>query len=330
MRSLSTLWLLLIVFQVSLYGTSQKPEISHDKTQHGQSDEHKTNNSPVPCQTQPDGTPDNQGASDSSAHKGDAAPDNRIVWFTGVLAAVAILQLGAMAAQFTAMCKQSSYMQRGLPIAIRSARAANTSAHASKIAATASLRGMELAAKNYQVTKESVQAATIGAEAAKKSADALINSERAWVMVDIEWTPGYGTRLHETDFAGDHTHVAVRLTCRNEGRTPAWITEKRARIEVAKDLIAKPEWDAVDVIQAGIEGLGVQRSRGKGRDFSLRGDGWEYGVEHDGTMTVIYGIIKYQDPFSDERTTTFGWKILPNNEFQRLGLGLYPAYNEYT
>src|SRR5882762_5158725 len=27
--------------------------------------------------------------------------------------------------------------------------------------------------------------------AAKRSAEALINTERAWIMVELEWTPGY-------------------------------------------------------------------------------------------------------------------------------------------
>ncbi len=84
----------------------------------------------------------------------------------------------------------------------------------------------------------------------------------------------------------------------------------------------------MDVIQIESEALGVRRSRGKGTDFSLTGDGWQSGGEHDGTMTVVYGIVKYRDAFSDTRTTTFGWCISLSNEFEPLGV--YPEYNKFT
>jgi hypothetical protein len=148
-------------------------------------------------------------------------------------------------------------------------------------------------------------------------------------MVDVEWSPGYPGKMHETN-GGEHTNITIRLTCRNEGRTPAWITEKRACVQVVRDLIANPDSSLVGVVQTDVEALGVRCSKGKERDFALRGDGWEYGTESDGTMTVVFGIIKYRDPFSNDRSTTFAWRITPSNEFQRLGLGLYPEYNKYT
>ena len=184
--------------------------------------------------------------------------------------------------------------------------------------------------KQWGEMEEQVSVARDAATQAKASADALINSERAWVMIDIEWTPGYGTRIHGTDQSGDYTHATIRLTCRNEGKTPAWITEKRACVEVVKDLIAEPNFSNVGVVQTNAEALGVEHGAGKPRDIALQGSGWQYGMEQDGTMTVVYGIIKYSDPFASERTTTFGWRILPNNEFETLSLALYPAYNKYT
>jgi hypothetical protein len=166
------------------------------------------------------------------------------------------------------------------------------------------------------------------ADAAQKSANALMNSERAWVMVDIEWTPGYPTRMRAVTERDVRTALSVRLTCRNEGKTPAWITQKKACIQVVKELPAIPDFSSMDVIQTEPEPLGVVRSLGKARDFALTGDGWQSGTEDDGTMTVIYGIITYRDAFSDSRTTTFGWRITLGNEFETLGF--YPEYNKNT
>ena len=41
------------------------------------------------------------------------------------------------------------------------------------------------------LTEKLIFEATQQSIAAKKSAEALINTERAWIMVELEWVPGY-------------------------------------------------------------------------------------------------------------------------------------------
>ena len=113
------------------------------------------------------------------------------------------------------------------------------SARAAKIAATASLRGMVLAKKSYDLTKDSMDIARVSAKAASvsalasdKSAESLINSERAWIMAELVFSadlpapaPTKSRIVYGDSSDGRHTiAIDVCLICRNDGRTPAWIS----------------------------------------------------------------------------------------------------------
>ena len=103
------------------------------------------------------------------------------------------------------------------------------------------------------------------ARAARDSAEALKNAERAWVMIDIDWCIGRSEKERLQTPDGDLTNIVIALTSRNEGRTPAWISEKRACVVVAKDLPAHPDFSQVDVVQTDVEALGVRCSQGERR-----------------------------------------------------------------
>ena len=59
---------------------------------------------------------------------------------------------------------------------------------------------------------------------------AIHNSERSWVMVDVEWTPLYqGVTIQERTgidekAPGTYTVVSLRIKYANEGKTPAWVS----------------------------------------------------------------------------------------------------------
>src|SRR5712692_11835127 len=96
-------------------------------------------------------------------------------------------------------------------------------------------------------------------------AAALVNSERAWVMVDVEWdTAKWADRkahvVEGSGTGGDTTGIYVVLTCRNEGRSPAWIEEKRARFEIVEVLPDTPDLSTAEFVQAGLEPVGVGRT----------------------------------------------------------------------
>src|SRR5260370_11577568 len=84
-------------------------------------------------------------------------------------------------------------------------------------------------------------------------AAALVNSERAWVMVDVEWdTAKWADRkahvVEGSGAGGDTTCIYIVLTCRNEGRSPAWIEEKRARFQIVDALPDTPDLTSAEFI----------------------------------------------------------------------------------
>src|SRR5205085_12554940 len=121
---------------------------------------------------------------------------------------------------------------------------------------------------------------------------------------------------------GYTTGIYVVLTCRNEGRSPAWIEEKRARFQIVDVLPDKPELTSAEFIQAGPEPIGV------GRANQIAWQATATGHEGFGKMMVVYGIVKYRDIFDKLRETTFGYRITPSREFVRLEGR--PEYNKYT
>ena len=116
--------------------------------------------------------------------------------------------------------------------------------------------------------------------------------------------------------------MGVRIVCQNQGRTPAWITEIHACLDIVDFPPAIPDFTHADPVQLEPEPLAVKQKFSP-KDFTLQRDkGRETGL-----MTVIYGIVKYRDVFSDGRTTTFGYKVGIDGAFERLAAS---AYNRNT
>jgi hypothetical protein len=148
-------------------------------------------------------------------------------------------------------------------------------------------------------------------------ANALINSERAWVMVDVEWdTHKWADReahvLEGSGTGGDTTGIYVVLTCRNEGRSPAWIEEKRARFQIVDALPDTPDLTSAEFVHARPEPIGV------GKANKIPWQATATGHESPGKMMVVYGVVKYRDIFDKFRETTFGYRITPSRELVRL------------
>jgi len=153
-------------------------------------------------------------------------------------------------------------------------------------------------------------------------ADALINSERAWVMADVEWDTskwsdrGKGHVIEGSGTGGDTTGIYVVLTCRNEGRSPAWIEEKRARFQIVDALPDNPDLTSAEFIQVEPEPIGIGKALPHTNHISWQAIGT--GHETLGKMMVVYGIVKYRDIFDKLRETTFGYRITPSSELVRL------------
>jgi hypothetical protein len=173
------------------------------------------------------------------------------------------------------------------------------------------------------VTQRSAKAAKDAAIAAKSSTDALIRSERAWIFADIEKTPTSGRTIHNSK----RTSISIRVKCRNVGNAPAWITEIRAKFKVAKVLPLKPQLDISDTLHAEPFPIAPNDPPFISKDQFLVVDGIQE-LDSDGEIFVVYGSVLYRDVFSDNRETTFGYRLLPGTDtrFERLS-GL-TAYNK--
>ena len=87
-------------------------------------------------------------------------------------------------------------------------------------------------------------------------------AQRAWVSVDIEWdrtrwSDGKFHRIEGSGTSGDQTLFEAVLTCRNEGKSPAWIDEKRAKCELFTMIPEKPNLAATEIVQLGPEPIGI-------------------------------------------------------------------------
>jgi hypothetical protein len=146
------------------------------------------------------------------------------------------------------------------------------------------------------------------AEIANQGTQALIASERAWVTATIEWSPGYSGL-----YMGSHTEKEVtthgyscnvRLTYKNDGRTPAWVTEWRACLRIFDTLPVKPPLQYAKAIKHGIESLAPEQSRPF--DTPLFCDG-EQTLDN---LAVIYGVVKYRTAFGGiAGETVFGYSV---------------------
>ena len=163
----------------------------------------------------------------------------------------------------------------------------------------------------------------------REQTNALINSERAWIMVDVDHVPGmggimdgHGTEMGVGPVATESTGFRARITCRNDGKTPAWITKKRAGLDIVESIPESPDWTRANIIQVAPEPLSVGQI-GKPTDETLickRGRAL-------GKMTILYGIVEYRDPFAGNRRTSFGYQVRDDGSLERLPNA---KYNENT
>ena len=171
-------------------------------------------------------------------------------------------------------------------------------------------------------TDRLIEEATKQSIAAKKSAEALINTERAWIMVELDWVPGYPRVLLADGSHGPYTSAAIRFTYTNEGKTIAWIDEKRACFQIVTELPKEPDLSALKILELEPEWLGVQ---GKGQlDETLETP--RHATRDE--ILVIWGVIKYRDAFNNEHESVFGFRIRLDNQFERIA-GLI-EYNKNT
>jgi hypothetical protein len=163
------------------------------------------------------------------------------------------------------------------------------------------------------------------ANAAKDAADAVMNSERAWLIVDLSWKDGrrQGIIGESISFGVQTWSVFVVVTSRNFGRTPAWITERRIGVLSSREPIpqnpplgnAKVLASTSDTILVGEPGYSTEEGVASSERIA------------DESGRVIYGVVKYRDIYGKERETTFGYRVTKNYYLERLSG--FPQYNKH-
>lgn len=173
--------------------------------------------------------------------------------------------------------------------------------------------------------REQAKSTEKAAQAAKDSADAVMNSERAWVLVEITGQNGKPRLIHgeSVNFGVRTWSVTVDISCSNQGRTPAWIVERRISLLPHIQVPEKPPLDSATLIATEPVTLLV------GQPAFVTTQIVESKEQiPDEDHRILYGVIKYRDIYGRIRQTTFGYRV---SRFFMLGrMSDYPAYNEHT
>src|SRR5713226_6538956 len=158
--------------------------------------------------------------------------------------------------------------------------------------------------------------------------------ERAWVMAQIDgdrkkWSDGKVHIVEGSGTSGDSTGTWIILSCHNEGKSPAWIYEKRVKFEVVPRVNPAPDFDSLPVVFNGREPIGIGQAAIPNVTKLHRLEIAE-GHTKPADMMIIYGIVKYHDIFKEIRTATFGYQITREAEGYTLERLTEAAYNDNT
>ena len=85
--------------------------------------------------------------------------------------------------------------------------------------------------KSVAVAQETADAARDSTLIAKAKTEAMINAERPWILAELGWHGEPADRMGEDDLGC--TTIYLRLTCKNEGRSPAWIDHVYGRVDIS-------------------------------------------------------------------------------------------------
>jgi len=128
------------------------------------------------------------------------------------------------------------------------------------------------------------------------------NSERAWILAELDLPE---RRLLVTDsttkqggLVAERTDVNVKLTCRNEGRSPAWTEGIYGRIDIFRKA------DSSVPKKTDLQRFGLIPPIGPGKERSTILGLSTKGHKTDSDFISVYVLIEYRDIFGIERQTT--------------------------
>jgi hypothetical protein len=166
------------------------------------------------------------------------------------------------------------------------------------------------------------------AKASLRQIEHLLASERAWLLVELTCPTNCSLLGYDED--GQHiTYLnSVQLRCTNVGNSPAWVKEKSARLgKFAKgELPINPQLTGEDVLSRTPEPIGPGKDSVFKWDASGRGSHSPFGA-----ATILYGVVKYQDVFRENRETWFCYQLTGDAAHRELiRINAPPNYTTYT
>jgi hypothetical protein len=194
----------------------------------------------------------------------------------------------------------------------------------------AAFTGMVIAWQAMEMAK-ATKAMEASTEATEKSVTLLdkqsilmINAQRAWIMVDIEWQQG--AHIHESSVDGvENTGISVIFLCRNEGQSFGQITEQGYVLKIVDlPLPKEPDFSNIEILRYSTEHIAANTP---GEPYHI-GDICN-GRRQLNNMMVLYGRVKYRSVYG-EHETRFGYTITGIGNLERLPLSSYPKYNEHA
>lgn len=143
---------------------------------------------------------------------------------------------------------------------------------------------------------------------AQKQIEASHNAERAWVMTELGsfYNDGRARLVYAASGAspGLHTQITTKLTCRNEGRSPAWIDSVRGYAEILNNVQALGNVADHEMQSFGWLGpLAPQKATGRSLEFDCPGQ------PQPNQFISVYVVVEYRDIFENRRTTSLGYSI---------------------
>lgn len=175
----------------------------------------------------------------------------------------------------------------------------------------------------FRQVKESAEAtiaAKNAAEAAQLNAQAVINAERAWIIAELGLfgeTVGVieGEGYFQSEAPIKCTQVMnVKLTCKNEGKTPAWIDHVRAVLEIVDPNSVRVEPETSKWTHGPMPPIGSGQERS--RSLELRCNG--HAEDHE--FLSISVLVEYRDIFDKKRETWLGYSVSGGQLVRQNGL----------
>jgi hypothetical protein len=153
----------------------------------------------------------------------------------------------------------------------------------------------------------------------RKQVQYIVNTERAWVMGELGWFEKKGANVVENTSKGrESTTIVVKLTCRNEGKSPAWIDQVYSHLDIVDGGSIEDEREIDDSFrptelgQNGPMGaLGARRIRSRGVILTC------LGRRKESEFFSAYVIVEYRDIFGTKRETILGYSIDSNGNIDR-------------